>query len=191
MEAISRSTHTLRPKPVEGRHFLLRHPSSETQVLEHLWVQVARAKDRLRLRFTATGDVEEISLPPIREPARADQLWQHTCFEAFVRHSGNCYWEFNFSPSSHWAGYAFTGYRTDMSPLALAQPAVIVCKRERTLRMDVELLLPAHLAWGDLNLAAVIEEKSGHKSYWALAHPPEGPPDFHDPACFVLELPPK
>lgn len=39
-----------------------------------------------------------------------------------------------------------------------------------------------------IGLSAVIEETDGTKSYWALAHP-DGPPDFHDPACFVLELP--
>ena len=40
------------------------------------------------------------------------------------------------------------------------------------------------------SVAAVIEEKDRTKSYWALAHPSEGPPDFHHPDCFVLELPP-
>jgi len=37
-------------------------------------------------------------------------------------------------------------------------------------------------------LSAVLEEKGGVKSFWALAHPP-GQPDFHDLACFVAELP--
>ena len=34
----------------------------------------------------------------------------------------------------------------------------------------------------------VIEEADGTKSFWAMAHPANAP-DFHDPACFVLELP--
>ena len=38
-------------------------------------------------------------------------------------------------------------------------------------------------------VSAVIEETDGTKSYWALAHPP-GPPDFHHPDCFLLELSP-
>ena len=38
-----------------------------------------------------------------------------------------------------------------------------------------------------LGLAAVIEETSGRKSYWALAHPP-GKPDFHHSDCFALEF---
>ncbi len=40
-----------------------------------------------------------------------------------------------------------------------------------------------------LGLSAVIEETDGTKSYWALAHPAEGPPDFHHPDCFALTLP--
>ncbi|HMP45247.1 MAG TPA: DOMON-like domain-containing protein [Sphingopyxis sp.] len=38
-----------------------------------------------------------------------------------------------------------------------------------------------------LALSAIIEEKDGTKSYWALAHPP-GKPDFHHPDCFALTL---
>jgi len=38
-----------------------------------------------------------------------------------------------------------------------------------------------------LGLAAVIEEASGHKSYWALAHPP-GNADLHHSDSFTLEF---
>ena len=40
----------------------------------------------------------------------------------------------------------------------------------------------------ELGLSAVLEEKDGTKSYWALAHSSEQP-DFHDPGCFVARLP--
>ena len=46
----------------------------------------------------------------------------------------------------------------------------------------------ANASWR-LGLSAVIEDTSGGKSYWALAHPP-GKPDFHHADCFALELPP-
>ena len=39
------------------------------------------------------------------------------------------------------------------------------------------------------NFTAVIEEKGGARSFWALAHP-AAKPDFHDPACFTAELAP-
>jgi hypothetical protein len=48
--------------------------------------------------------------------------------------------------------------------------------------------LPADAPWR-LGLSAVIEDRSGQKSYWALAHPP-GRPDFHHEDCFALELTP-
>ena len=40
-----------------------------------------------------------------------------------------------------------------------------------------------------LGLSAVIEDTSGRKSYWALAHPP-GKPDFHHADCFAHEFSP-
>lgn len=54
------------------------------------------------------------------------------------------------------------------------------------------LVLRATLAVPDgalrVGLSAVIEERRGAKSYWALAHP-AGKPDFHHSDCFALELP--
>ena len=38
-----------------------------------------------------------------------------------------------------------------------------------------------------LGLSAVIEEKDGGTSWWALAHPP-GKPDFHHDDCFAARL---
>jgi hypothetical protein len=48
--------------------------------------------------------------------------------------------------------------------------------------------LPRDAPWR-LGLAAVIEETTGRKSYWALVHP-LGQPDFHHSDCFALEVSP-
>lgn len=40
----------------------------------------------------------------------------------------------------------------------------------------------------NMGLSAVIEERDGTKSYWALAHAP-GSPDFHNRDCFIATLP--
>jgi hypothetical protein len=40
-----------------------------------------------------------------------------------------------------------------------------------------------------LALSAVVEERNGALSYWALRHSP-GKPDFHHPEAFALELAP-
>jgi hypothetical protein len=148
------------------------------------------------LLYLVSGEIDNILLPPVGgPPQRVDGLWQHSCFEAFVR-SGedSAYREFNFSTSTAWAAYEFSGYREGMAPVEIASPPVNVFIGPRTIALSCKLDLDA-LASGNgplrLNLSAVLEEKSGTKSYWALAHPPDGPPDFHDPRCFVFELPPE
>ncbi len=57
-----------------------------------------------------------------------------------------------------------------------------------TVELERPFGLVAGLAW-QVGLAAVIEDRRGRLSYWALAHPP-GEPDFHHRDCFALELPP-
>jgi hypothetical protein len=49
------------------------------------------------------------------------------------------------------------------------------------------IAVEADAQW-ELGLSAVLEEKDGTKTYWALAHPSEKP-DFHAPGCFVARLP--
>jgi hypothetical protein len=157
-------------------------------------VEVARTDGALSLLYLVSGEIEQILLPAPASPERTDGLWQHSCFEAFLRGGDDPgYLEFNFSTSTQWAGYRFSGYREGMSPAAIAAPAVKVFIGPRTIALSCKIAL------GDLglakdwrlNLSAVIEERSGAKSYWALAHPTEGPPDFHDPDCFVLQVPPR
>jgi hypothetical protein len=59
------------------------------------------------------------------------------------------------------------------------------CTLRASLKLD-RIDLPGDSPWR-LGLSAIIEETSGRKSYWALAHPP-GKPDFHHPDCFACEL---
>ena len=54
--------------------------------------------------------------------------------------------------------------------------------------LGATIAIPADTNW-ELGLSAVLEEKDGTKSYWALAHPLEEKPDFHDPGCFAARLP--
>jgi hypothetical protein len=48
------------------------------------------------------------------------------------------------------------------------------------------IAVPAGEPW-ELGLSAVLEEKDGAKSYWALAHRGDKP-DFHDAGCFTARL---
>ena len=149
---------------------------------------------RLILRYFITGKISALRLPPVTAAARADELWQHTCFEAFVRGSpGAGYYEFNFAPSTQWAAYGFLSYRTGMRVATeIGAPQIDVRSEpecyalQASLELDRLSMLPHDAGWR-LGLAALVEETNGNKSYWALAHPP-GKPDFHHPDCFAFEL---
>jgi hypothetical protein len=61
---------------------------------------------------------------------------------------------------------------------------------QASLGLDETLLLASGagaVIWR-VGLSAVIEETSGRRSYWALAHP-SGKPDFHHSDSFTLEVP--
>lgn len=175
------------------RHALKLHPESRSAALSAIHVDVERTGSLLALRYVATGRLADVALPAPTSSGRADELWKHTCFEAFVRAEGDeRYLEFNFSPSTQWAAYEFDAYRDGMRPLEqIGQPHIEI-DRGTMVRLGVYaeiqlgLVLPESRAW-KAALSAVIEEASGAKSYWALAHP-LGKPDFHDPNCFILDL---
>jgi hypothetical protein len=161
----------------------------------------------LALHYRVEGDLDELRWPASRASAHTDGLWQHTCFEAFVKHgNARAYLELNFSPSSEWAAYSFDDYRTGMQPRKPRHPPEITTAQrgDGSLEMDVSVDLDglfAKRARADarraspektnrlrLSVAAVLEDRRGHLSYWALAHPSERP-DFHHPDAFVFWLP--
>lgn len=167
------------------------HPDTPCAVVTQMRAYAARTSSAiLHLHYRIEGAVAAIAIPDPGKPERRDGLWQHSCFEAFLRAGdGAGYHEFNFAPSRSWAAYRFEGYRDGMAPaLDVAEPVITLKASEQSfeLKVSLDLHAPAHSAWR-LGLSAVIEEKSGAKSYWALAHPP-GKPDFHYSDCFVLQL---
>jgi hypothetical protein len=168
------------------------HPDFPCAALAAIEVEVARPSPQaLALTYFARGHLADLRLPPPAAPLAADELWRTTCFEAFLRsEGGEGYLELNFAPSGRWAAYRFSGYREGMASLAVRTPRIDLLRGEAAVALDVTLDLADLLPTGPCRLAlsAVIEEKSGAKSYWALAHP-EGRPDFHHDAGFVATLP--
>src|SRR5712691_1721964 len=155
-------------------HVLRPHPDSRSLAAARVEVAVARPRaDRLVLSYVVTGQISDIRLPPVRPAARTDELWQHTCFEAFVRAaSGPAYYEFNFSPSTQWAAYQFDGYRSGMRVVAEIGAPVIEARSgpdsytlQASLALDRLPDLPPDASWR-LGLSALIENQSGGKSYW-------------------------
>jgi hypothetical protein len=168
------------------RFDLLCHPETPASEVTGVTVEVLAGQDDVLLTY-CVHDYGKVSVPSWRSPARVNGLWRTTCFEMFLKPAGeDDYFEFNFSPSSEWAAYAFTGYRDGMRDLD-RDVAPHIERLADGVEVDCDL---GGLRGGVLHLAlsAVIEESDGTKSYWALAHPP-GPPDFHHPACFAATLP--
>lgn len=171
------------------------HPESRCAAATGIDVDATRpGPGELVLRYAVTGAIGDLRLPPAMLPTRVDDLWKHTCFEAFIAPAdGAGYFEFNVSPSLQWAAYRFSGYREGMAQAEnIAEPDIELKLDPGRLEIRAHLCLPpggdaARADWR-VGLSAVIEEKSGVISHWALAHPP-GKADFHHADAFTLSLP--
>ena len=167
---------------------LIPHPQSAAPPAD-IAVDLTRKGQSLALSFQLLGDLDRLTIPDRAPSDRSDNLWKTSCFEAFVRKRAEYeYLEFNLSPSTRWAAYAFDDYRTGMRDADVA-PSAIAVARNGALTLDVQIALPGALTKADLRigLSAIVEGKDGSKSWYALAHPP-GAPDFHHADCFALEL---
>ena len=173
------------------------HPETASQIVQGMEARVEWRQGRaLALAYVLKGDISRLGIPPARPPRRADRLWEHTCFEAFIAIKGRPgYHEFNFAPSGEWAASKFRRYREgaplgdeDFEPSitiriagdSLELGALVRLDRLPGMQRNVQLRL---------GLSAVIEDKHGRLSYWALKHP-SSKPDFHHSDAFVLELAP-
>lgn len=195
------------------------HPDTPCGALTGIEVEVARVRPlKLQLRYVLIGNWRKVRLK-LRDKDQGDELWRHTCFEAFVRVGAEVgYLEYNLAPTGDFAAYSFDRYREGMAPSKEIGSSILDVQ-SRTEPLDPErrtsfrqagldtlerfepsfFSLKAELSFSNamglavarpwrLGLSTVIEERNGRMSYWALAHPTEKP-DFHDPACFALELP--
>ena len=174
-----------------GSHTLTCHPQTPSQTIREIDVKVEESKSgSLMLTFCLLGDISGLRIPESRSPRRADDLWQHTCFEAFVMAGeGPEYREFNFSPSGEWAVYEFQNYRNGGVLEDELSPGIVIHKTMDRLELGAEIcqgLLP-HGRSLRLGLSAVVEDVDGILSFWALQHPP-GKPDFHHADAFALQL---
>lgn len=184
--------------PVQVRSAaLVPHPATPCPALRVLHARISRLPEGLlAVTYVLEGELERLRLPEPKPPRPSDGLWGHTCCELFLARAGDAaYHELNFAPSGEWAAYAFEGYRR-RAPLAHEAKALEpdIRTRREPARFELnalvrlERLLPAaSQAPLALGLAAVVEDRDGALSYWALAHP-AGKPDFHHADGFALAL---
>jgi hypothetical protein len=159
------------------------HPASAASpALEVEAIALILATDALSFRYRVRGDIHRLVIPPPGPAIRTDELWRHTCFEAFVKPKGaQRYFELNFAPSSAWAAYSFESYRLGMEPVRAMQPPKIQVRTDAdTLTLEATVRMRSLRFDSAIGLSAVIESADG-VSHWALAHPrPKA--DFHDAA---------
>ena len=169
------------------RRDLIRHPDFPCAAVERFTAGSARTGTSLLVDYHVTGDIDALALPAVAMPERVNELWKHTCFEAFARPlPGAAYLEFNLAPSTRWAAYHFDDIRKGMRDADVPPPVIEIERSADNLVLRATLAVPDGAL--RVGLSAVIEERGGARSYWALAHP-AGKPDFHHCDCFALELP--
>lgn len=166
------------------------HPATPPHAIREVSARIIGFDENwLRLRWTLLG-TGDLVVPAFAGKGRADGLWQTTCFEFFLQPAdGAGYVELNLSPSERWNAYRFAARREGMEELPM--PHEPTCTwRQGTDRAIFDAAVPASALpatpW-QCAFTAVIEESGGHKSYWSVAHGGERP-DFHDPACFTLQV---
>lgn len=141
---------------------------------------------QLQLTYRLQGDTSGIIWPPrAAQPEPTENLWQHTCFEAFIGSAdSDAYHEYNFSPSLNWNHYSFSGYRQRIDDAAKNAPQLTITRQaDDIFELQAIITLPDA---GDIiaGLTAVIEAADGTLTYWALAHP-AAQPDFHHKDGFI------
>jgi hypothetical protein len=195
------------------------HPDTPCGALTGIEVEVARVRPlKLQLRYVLLGNVRKVRLR-LREPYRGEELWRHTCLEAFVRVGDDeDYLEFNLAPSGDWAAYRFQRYREGMTPAKGAEASLLGTeyrtepldpeRRARLKESGIDTLerfepaffsLRTELAFpNSMGLAvaqpwhialSTIVEERIGRMSYWALAHPPGKPDFHDPSCFALQLP--
>jgi hypothetical protein len=167
------------------------HNSTPSFMADSINVQwKLQSEGKLWLRYHVNCDLGVILLPdPVEQPIRADELWQTTCFELFLRDCHETeYVEFNFAPSQQWAVYRFDDYRSGMRQWPLDAPEICLDISDTHVALETTVAIPGLITAQTMaGFSAVIHEHNDIKSYWALKHPP-GQPDFHHKDCFALQL---
>jgi hypothetical protein len=181
---------------------LVRHPSCLTEQIsaQDCIIEAAVAiegfgRDRkIVIQHFVRGKIDQIRWPTIIDSqclSRRNELWKHTCFEAFIQptHSRS-YWEINLSPSGDWNVYRFDSYRQGMrEELAIRDLISKISKDDQSWTSRLEIWIPE---WDksssmELGLTCVIEDISGKLSYWAIHHA-GAQPDFHLHESFTAKL---
>lgn len=176
--------------PIKQSFTLNSHPTTPTPWIHNITVNCCFNTDHITLRYQIIGDVKLLQIPKICQLRnRADNLWQHTCCEAFIAQANTSqYREWNFSPSGQWQLYEFAKYlELRIEPETLAPQ--IHCDAT-TEQFNLTAQIPNHLPHLHtqklrLGLTVVLQDLTGKIYYWALKHS-SALPDFHKMDTWML-----
>lgn len=156
--------------------------------------QIRRRGRTLELRLRLGGDLASVVLAePSPRPERRDDLWRSTCFELFLAVEAQpVYREVNLSPAGHWNVYRFSSYRQGMENEPSLQALPFEFKPvPGSIELELAWSLPDDLGSApsalEAGVCAVIEQREGQLSYWAVSHPGTEA-DFHRRDGLVLSL---
>ena len=155
--------------------------------------KIARQNNQLDLQYQLIGNLSEIIVPSSdRVATRQYDLWEHTCFEFFLRLQDTTqYWEFNLSPVGDWNVFGFYDYRQDLTEEKAIQTLPFTVSQTATsLQLNLNLNLDCIIGKErdlDVAITTVVENKAKQLSYWALTHPATAA-DFHHQDSFVISL---
>jgi hypothetical protein len=158
---------------------------------------------QLKANFLIDGTLSDIVIDRADGAAikcngrRADSLWEHTCFELFLKLPGGNstrYWELNMSPTGLWNCYRFENYRQGMvveesidNILMRVEDGDSNCHIAYEFVCDISCLLDEQQSCA-VGVTAVVEHADASHSFWAISHMGTQP-DFHLADSFVLMLP--
>jgi hypothetical protein len=155
-----------------------------------LSVTVDRRGNFLILRYEMAGTIESILMAEREYPTRQIGLWETTCFECFFGVPGqDLYWEVNLSTAGHWNIFRLDGYRSGLrEELAIEELTVLIDRSAFSLETELDLsLLGLETFELELSVTAVIADKLGGVSYWAVCHGGIEA-DFHLRDSFVIRI---
>ena len=149
--------------------------------------------DAIYIQYLVTGDISKAKFPPVLQHGqRKNNLWKSTCFELFISPDNHTeYWEYNFSPSHHWALYQFSGYRENQSDDLSITDLVITTQRTNDQQFELACKAPlpdpikGHTI--DIGVSAVIQDTEDNLYYYALIHCKETA-DFHNRKSFIISV---
>ena len=153
---------------------------------------ISRFNNQLNIKYVLSN-LATIIIPQTNKISlRRYNLWEHTCFEFFLRIKDTTkYWEFNLAPSGNWNVFRFLNYRLNIAeekafealPFDVSQDAKFITVE---VNVDLNKIVTANQ---DLEVAisTVVENQDRELSYWALTHP-KSEADFHHQDSFIINV---